>query len=99
MSSGVQRRVQGSFLGTGANLDITKVGFRPTKVVLINRGGLATAEWNSEMPDASAAKRVTAGTLSFVTSGGVTPLANGFRLGTDADMNVSGELVYFEAFE
>jgi hypothetical protein len=36
---------------------------------------------------------------SLASSGGITPLSDGFRLGTDADLNVSAELVYFECIE
>jgi hypothetical protein len=99
MSSGVQRTVRGSFNGTGAQLDIRTVGFRPKSVKLVNQTGLATAEWQEGMADASMAKRVTAGTMTFPTANGITPLADGFRLGADADMNVAAELVHYEATE
>ncbi|MGD9749400.1 MAG: hypothetical protein AB7W59_00230 [Acidimicrobiia bacterium] len=99
MSSGVQRTVRGAFTGTGAELQVRTVGFRPRAVKLVNRGGLATAEWQEGMPDASMSKRVTAGTMTFPTSDGITPLSDGFQLGADTDMNVAGELVYYEAVE
>jgi len=37
--------------------------------------------------------------VSLISSGGITPLSDGFRLGTDADLNVSGEQVYFECID
>lgn len=101
MSSGVRKKYRGSFVGTGANIDITVPGFRPREVDLFNSGaGLSKANWTSEMPDGSMAKEITAGTLSFVTGGnGVTPLVNGFRLGPDANMNIAGQTVYYTAEE
>jgi len=93
----------GSFLGTGSALNITKLGFRPRVVKLMNvaSGGLCTFYWNKEMPDASAWKEANHDTAqrSFITSNGITPLANGFTVGADADMNVSGEQVYYEAHD
>lgn len=98
MSSGADRTYYGSVAGTGADLDVTVVGFKPKSVTLLNIDGLAKAEWHETMPDGSMAKTVTAGTLSSVTGGnGVTPLAGGFRLGADADMNVADEVLHFQA--
>ena len=85
--------------GTGALLPITTLGFRPRAVKLFNKDGLCTLYWNKDMPDASGYKTITAGTESFLTSNGIIPLANGFSLGADADLNVSGETVYFEAID
>lgn len=99
MGSGVSRAETGSFKGTGSQLDITKVGFRPSAVVLLNQTGLAKAEWTDSMADGEMMKHVTAGTISFVTTNGITPLAGGFRLGADADMNVADEVVHYIAFE
>jgi hypothetical protein len=101
MSSGARKKYRGSFIGTGAQLDIKFPGFRPAEVTLENVGaGLSTAHWHSEMPDGSMTKEITAGTMSFVTGGnGVTPLSNGFRLGADANLNIAGQLVYFTCEE
>lgn len=99
MSSGVSRVKVGSFYGTGADLNIRTVTFRPKVVKITNLGGLATALWVKGMADDSAVKEVTAGTKSAITSNGITPLSDGFSLGADTDLNVSGELVYFEAYE
>lgn len=93
----------GSLIGTGADLNCTKLGFRPKKVKVFNvaAGGLCTLEWNDEMPDDSGFKCAPHDTaqFSFVTSNGITPLCNGFSLGADTDVNVSGERVYIEAMD
>ena len=99
MSSGVSRVRTGSVNGTGSAIDVEVVGFRPQRVVLENVGGLVKATWNRDMADASACKVVTAGTISLITSNGITPLANGFTIGADSDINASGELIHWTAFE
>lgn len=100
MSSGVQLSKNGAVIGTGAALPVRTVGYRPRRVTLINENGLAVAEWTDTMPDGSMLKEITAGTKSFVTGGnGITPLSDGFSLGADADMNVSGEKIHWVAHE
>ncbi len=99
MSSGVQLSKNGSVNGTGALINVTTVGFRPRRVRLVNITGLVTAEWNDAMADDSVVKRVTSGTMTAPTSNGIIPLANGFSIGTDADVNASGELIHWEAHE
>ena len=93
------RKFVGSYIGTGSAFDITNVGFRPRSVKLTNITGLTTAIWQSSMPDASAFKQINhADTQNvYVTANGITPLANGFTVGTDADINTDAETVYFEA--
>lgn len=97
MASGAKRVVHGTFRGTGAQLDVRTVGFRPTRVSLLNVTGLVLGWWQEEMADASVVKQITAGTISFPTANGVTPLSDGFRLGADADLNVAAEVVHWEA--
>lgn len=99
MASGRGRNFQGAFVGTGAAINIRTVGFRPNIVELFNEDGLCTGTWLKSMADDSMIKRVTAGTMTVVTSDGVTPLSNGFTLGADSDMNVSGEKVFWVAYE
>jgi len=89
----------GSFYGTGASLNVTKLGFRPRAVTLLNKDGLCRLEWTKDMADASGVKTVTDGTISFITSNGITPLANGFTLGADTDVNVADELVHYVAVD
>lgn len=98
MASGTQV-VHGAFVGTGAELTIeTKIGFRPSRVVLLNvSADPAKGEWNELMADASAYKQ-KGGTTTMATSGGITPTASGFTLGTDTDLNVSGEQVLYSAW-
>jgi hypothetical protein len=100
MSSGVQLSKSGAVKGTGANLDVTSVGFRPRRVELFNNDGLVTAVWTDSMAEGRGHKRITAGTMSVIGVGlGVTPLANGFRIGADTDVNVSGEVIHWAAHE
>lgn len=97
MASGANRIYRGSFLATGAAKNVTEPGFKPVKVVIRTSAGQEMT-WLDSMADAAGFKRVTAGTGSFVTSNGITPLTNGFTFGADA-INVNGQTVYFEAFE
>lgn len=90
----------GVVLGTGADLDVTKVGFRPRMVRVFNVSTACTAAWNKQMPDASAYKVIGAtGVGAFITTGGITPLAGGFRIGADANINISGNELVLEAFD
>lgn len=93
------RKYVGSYVGTGSAFNITTLGFRPRSVKLWNLTGLTTAVWFAGMPDASAFKQVNHDTAQnvYVTSNGITPLSNGFTVGTDADINTDAETVYFEA--
>lgn len=101
MSSGARKKYRGSFIGTGAQIDITVIGFRPKEVALENvGGGLSAAHWTEAFPDGAMTKEITAGTMSYVTGGnGITPLATGFRLGADANLNIAGQQVFFTAEE
>lgn len=98
----------GTVEGTGASIDI-ECGFVPgyVKVVNIDSATIEELEWYRGMADASAVKTVT-GTVARtkITSLGITPLGDaatdtveqGFRIGADTDVNVSGEtLVWFAA--
>ena len=98
MASGYRNSYRGSFIGTAATLDLTVVGFRPRTVHLFSRAG-DVATWQETMPDAAMRKTTAAGVGSYVTTLGVTPLANGFRLGADTDLNVASEVVDFEALD
>lgn len=97
--SGGTRVHHGSFIGTGADLEIKTVGFRPKRVEIINQTGLVTAVWTETMADDSMAKRVTAGDMTFVTTNGITPLSAGFAIGADADVNVADERCHWSAFD
>ncbi len=99
MGAGVKRVLTGAAYGTGAAKSIRTVGFRPQKVEVFNQSGLCHAVWTESMADASAMKTVTAGTITFITSNGVTPLSDGFTLGADTDLNVADELFHWVAYE
>jgi hypothetical protein len=86
-------------VGTGSALNVRTVGFRPRTVVLHNVDGTARAFWQDTMADAAGWKVVTAGTQSYMTADGITPLSDGFQLGADSDLNVAGEVVHWEATE
>lgn len=96
MASGNQRAYGGA-LGTGSDLDLRTVGWRPRSVAVKNAASGDELYWQEGMADASAFKRLAAGAQTLITTGGVTPLSDGFRLGDDSDMNVAGELVHFTA--
>ncbi len=99
MASGGTRVACGSVAGTGADLNVDSVGFKPRTVKLYNVTGLVTAEWTETMADDSAVKRVTAGDMTFVTSNGITPRSAGFAIGADTDINVAAEVIHWEAHE
>ncbi len=99
MASGGTRIRNGSVIGTGANLDVRTAGFRPSKVELINKDSHDKLTWTDVMADASGHKQVAAGTSSFITSLGITPLSDGFRIGADTDLNVAGETILWTAHE
>jgi hypothetical protein len=94
--------------GTGAAIDV-KCGFVPAKVEIYNITSTTkeTLEWVRGMPAASGIKTV-AGTVArtFITSNGISPLnatdgstgEQGFRIGADADINVSAEKLLVIAY-
>lgn len=94
----------GTVEGTGAAINI-ELGFSPSYVRILNIDGIAVAEWIWGMADASAMKQVTAGTISHPTSNGISPYTGaagqtpvGFTIGADADVNVSGETLFWVAW-
>jgi len=98
MASGGRRSFFGAFIGTGASLTISKIGFHPSRVDLVNVDDPGFGTHVEGMPAASMAKQVDA-TSSFVTSNGITLNDAGFILGADTDLNVDGEQVFFTAME
>jgi hypothetical protein len=99
MGSGVNRMMTGSIVASGSAMNIDVVGFRPSRVLVQNVSAPARGEWQDTMADAAALKTVTAGTVSFITSDGITPRAAGFTLGADADLNTATEVVHWTAWE
>ena len=87
---------------TGAAIT-AELGFRPRYVKVMNVTGNCFMEWIQGMGDGYGQKTVDSGSgttdVSTVTSGGITPAANGFSLGTDADINPNAaEALFFIAF-
>jgi hypothetical protein len=75
----------GAIKSTGGAINIRVLGFRP-KAVIGHVGGVSF-HWQKGMADASAYKRTAAGVGSLVVVNGITPLSDGFTIGTDADIN------------
>ncbi len=73
-------------MSTHADLDVkSNVGFRPRTVKLRCNG--SEAYWQEGMADASMYIREDDGTAELVTSNGITPLAHGFKIGANDDIN------------
>lgn len=101
MASGAARIVTGKYTGTGALITLNTVGFRPQRVELMVSAGTkvgAKASYQDTLADGSMVKTTAAGvgSLSVV---GVTPLAGGFSMGTDVDLNNAGDTVHYTAYE
>lgn len=96
----VQQIVIGSYLDTGTAAAFTiAIGFKPRFVRVVNEGGLASYEWYEGMADAEAFKTITDGTITFITSNGITPTADGFTVGLDADVNADNEQLSWMAIQ
>jgi hypothetical protein len=78
--------------GTGAVITV-KPGFKPSAIEILNVEGLCSLNYVPDLMDAGYGfKRVTDGTTSFITSGGIEVVNDlSFTIGTDTDVNVSGE--------
>jgi hypothetical protein len=99
MGSGNSRVMTGALVGTGSAIDVTTVGFRPKAVTLFNVDSDDSLRWTDTMADATGYKSVKAGANAVISSGGITPLADGFTFGADTDMNVATQVVHFVAYE
>lgn len=102
MSSGAPQTRYGQVTGTGSAITV-ELGFRPRKVELKNIDGNAIGKWQHPMDAASMQKLVDSGAgatdISLVTTNGITPAANSFVIGADADLNAAGERILWEATE
>jgi hypothetical protein len=103
MSSGNRRAVNGSFVATGAaGQQILTLLFSPRKVELLNTTTKARGIWIDSMPNGALFKDVDTGTgtedEAYVTTGGVTPVANGFQVDTDAFFNAA-DVIFYRAEE
>lgn len=77
---------------TNAALPVRTVGFVPKKVTVRNKTSNAMLEWHEGLEDGEGFKTVAAGTRTFASADGISPLAAGteepgFSLGTLADIN------------
>jgi hypothetical protein len=99
----------GTAPGTGAEIKVP-LEFEPRKVELFNVDGLVKAVWTDTMPAGAAMKEVTAGTKTYIVTGGVTRVTQqeldsgqdpgrGFTIGTDTDINASSEVIHWVAYE
>ncbi len=83
--------------GTGAAITFDDIGFTPAAVEIINVTGGVLFFWTNKMTAGAGYKLVSGAantvTFSAISSGGVTPLPNGFILGADTDVNVDGEVM------
>ena len=94
----------GAVTGTGAAINI-KLDFKPIRVDLWNiddAGGGTDLYWSQGMPAASGRKVIDSGAgttnLSYISADGITVGGNGFTIGADGDVNVSGESIAWTAF-
>lgn len=106
------RMATAPFTGTGASLDIAIPDWTPRYIRVVNQTGLATLEWFRGMPAASGIKTITDGTISSITTLGITinerkemsdgepsGADRGFTLGADTDVNVDAQTGFWIAFE
>jgi len=93
------RLATGRYLDTGSVAAYTfTTGFKPRYVKVINNTSGDQYEWVEGMADASAHKRVAAGTGgASITTLGITVSATGFIMGLDLDVNVTSEQVSWVA--
>ena len=86
----------GRMVATNAIMDNRAVGFVPARLRITNLGNQVQIETNGALESANFLKRVAAGDLTVVTSGGPTMLAAdgtgnmGFRIPVLADVNDAG---------
>lgn len=97
MASGRSRTIVGSFIGTGAVLSVSKIGFKPRSLRLFNQDDPAIAEHIEGMADGVAATQKAGTTGAAVT--GLTLTNTGFTIGADANFNVDSERTWYVAHE
>jgi hypothetical protein len=101
MASGGSKIIAGSYLGTGADQDVLKVGFKPKRVTVYRvttRQDLA--EHVEGMADDTALKTAgDTGIRSLLGAEGITLKAAGFAVGTDVAVNALGDTYRYVAEE
>lgn len=97
--------VSGTLVGTGALMTVA-LGFVPASVELINVGSATKEElkWVTGMAQDSGLKTidaarsiVVANAISTVGASDSDTVEQGFTIGTDADLNVDGENIFYIA--
>jgi len=91
----------GTVEGTGATISIA-CGFVPSYVKIINVDGDAEIAWTEDLADGEGYKCLTGGTNALMATLGITPTGpggsnNGFQIGADTDVNVSGQTMLWIA--
>lgn len=103
MSSGVSRTAVGGYVGNGTTQDIhgERIDFQPKKVE-IHRMETAfdKVEWMEGVDEGCGIKTPGAGGARVSTTpNGITPLPDGFRVGSDAGVNAVGDRYVYVASE
>jgi hypothetical protein len=96
--------ITGTVEGTGSAINV-QIGFQPKSVTLFNiDGGPDKLEWTENMGAGKGWKTIAVGTMTFISSNGVTQYAGtvagdseGFTIGADADINVNAETICYKA--
>ncbi len=109
-SSLLDGMASGQLEGTGTALEV-KLPFTPRVVELINVDGDVRLEWDHTMVEGGGFKIVMGTSYALITTGGVTPMElneledyssgsawRGFKIGTDSDVNASGETIHYRAW-
>jgi transcription elongation factor len=80
----------GTFTGNGTSQEII-CGFRPSKIELFNvTDGDSYAHWHQGMANGTAC--AIAAAAAAVTTGGITPTARGFSVGSDVAVNENAKV-------
>jgi len=92
----------GGQTATGSAITID-CGFKPKHVLIMNTTNKSTGMWNDSMPNAAVYKTIDSGVgttdISYATSNGITPLFNGFTIGTDAAINNNNDVLFWTAWK
>lgn len=98
MSSNMFRT--GVVIGTGAELEVggDKCGFRPSRVEIVNATDGSKHTWQDTMADGEVFEAKNGAGFTLRTSGGITPQADGFLIGTQGNLNASGDVLHFSAW-
>lgn len=94
-SGGTLPVITGGYVGTGVAFDVS-VGFKPKYVQIVNISDPAIVHHNDMMPDAAFMSQED-GATAYTTSNGITLLDDGFTVGTDAQINTSGDTCHYLA--